>query len=75
MKKCKNCVDGRWETECCSGANSCDCHGKVIDMGTCHVCGGLGYHDESANVNANRDSIRGRCFIGSGPTFGYWAGK
>jgi len=73
--KCRNCIDGRWETECCSGANGCDCRGQVIDMGICKVCGGAGYHDENADTKANIKTIQGRCFIGSGPTSGYWAGK
>lgn len=73
--RCRNCINGRWETECCNGANGCDCRGQVIDMGTCRVCGGSGWHGSEADTRANRRSIEGRCFAGSGPTSGYWAGN
>jgi hypothetical protein len=73
--RCRNCIGGRWETECCNGANGCDCQGQVIDMGTCRVCGGSGFRRPDANTRANIQSIEGRCFIGHGPTSGYWAGK
>ena len=72
---CRNCIGGRWETECCSGANNCDCRGQVIDMGRCNVCQGTGKHKRDANTRANIETIQGRCFIGRGPTSGYWAGK
>lgn len=73
--KCKNCINGRWETECCNGADGCDCRGEVIDMGTCNVCSGIGWHNPDADTRANVKAIQGRCFIGSGPTRGYWRGK
>lgn len=73
--RCRYCVNGRWETECCSGADGCDCRGQVIDMGRCNVCGGTGWHSLDADTRANIRTIEGRCFIGRGPTRGYWAGK
>ena len=72
---CRHCIDGRWETECCSGADGCDCHGDVIDMGRCNVCGGTGYHSPDADTRANIRTIEGQCFIGSGPTRGPWANR
>ena len=72
---CRHCIDGRWETECCSGANGCDCRGQVLEMGTCRVCNGAGWHRPDANTRANIESIEGRCFIGRGPTSGPWAGR
>ena len=75
MVKCRNCYGGRWETECCNGAGGCDCRGQVIDMGPCNVCNGSGYHRPDADTRANIRAIEGRCFIGSGPTSGIWAGR
>lgn len=75
LVRCEHCENGRWFTECCNGANGCDCHGDVIDMGACRVCGGSGWRRPDANRRANLQSIQGRCFIGRGPTSGYWAGK
>jgi hypothetical protein len=72
---CEMCENGQWWTECCNGADGCDCHGQPVCMGTCHVCGGSGSRDLNANLRANLETIQGRCFIGSGPTRGYWAGK
>lgn len=74
---CPGCYgEGRWEVECCSGANGCDCRGEAVDMGCCHVCNGAGKVVEGQfDKNANRRTIEGRCFIGRGPTSGYWAGK
>lgn len=73
--RCRNCYNGRWEVECCNGAGGCDCHGKPVDMGICNVCGGTGWHRPDADTRANLRKIQGRCFVGSGPTSGYWAGK
>lgn len=75
MIKCRNCYGGRWETECCSGAGGCDCRGQPIDMGPCNVCNGTGWHRPDADTRANIRTIEGRCFIGSGPTSGFWAGR
>jgi hypothetical protein len=78
-KVCPSCYgEGRWEAECCNGMGGCSCRGRAVDMGTCHVCHGRGYVIEgSYNSRANSDFIMrsGACFIGSGPTSGYWAGK
>lgn len=63
---CPNCEDGRWETECCSGAGGCSCGGDRVDMGACHSCHGTGVIDENWNRTANCDSIRGLHFIGTG---------
>jgi len=78
VKRCPNCIDGRWETECCNGSGGCDCQGKPLDMGPCNVCGGTGKlpdDDSQVNYQANLEKIRGLCFIGSGPTRGMWAGQ
>lgn len=72
---CEMCENGTWWSECCDGSNNCDCHGQPVNMGTCHVCHGTGWRQPEANKMANVDTIRGRCFIGRGPTSGYWAGK
>jgi hypothetical protein len=78
-KECPSCYgEGRWETECCSGASGCSCGGGMVDMGTCNVCGGSGYVvDGQYNASANVDFIMkaGACFAGSGPSSGYWADK
>ncbi len=73
--QCRNCDNGIWSVECCSGANGCDCEGREVNMGQCHVCNGTGFHWPDADTQANCNVIRGRCFIGRGPTRGYWAGK
>ncbi len=79
METCPSCGGrGEWETECCSGAGGCDCRGQVVPMGTCLVCQGSGEIPEDApreQRRANVQSITGRCFIGRGPTSGYWAGR
>lgn len=75
LEQCRNCENGEWFTECCSGANGCDCRGQVLSMGKCNVCSGAGWHKPHADTKANLRTIQGRCFIGSGPTRGYWAGK
>jgi hypothetical protein len=75
LEPCRQCFGGRWETECCNGADGCDCRGQVIDMGPCNVCRGTGWHRPDADRRANLRTIQGRCFIGAGPTRGYWAGK
>ncbi len=72
---CRSCENGEWWTECCNGAGGCSCRGQRVHMGTCNVCHGTGYHTPSANVLANVDTIRGYCFMGSGPSSGYWADK
>lgn len=75
--RCEMCENGIWYTECCNGSGGCDCMGQPVAMGQCNVCGGTGWRRPDANKRANSDSIRrsGRCFAGSGPTSGYWAGK
>lgn len=75
LVQCRNCEGGRWYTECCNGANGCDCRGEIVDMGVCNVCQGAGWHRPNADTEANLNAIRGRCFTGSGPTSGYWAGR
>lgn len=74
---CPSCRGrGEWETECCNGSGGCSCRGQVIPMGTCNVCGGSGEIPEDASREqrrANCNAIAGSCFIGSGPTTGYWA--
>lgn len=69
---------GHWEAACCNGAGGCDCRGQVIDMGPCNVCGGAGTIPEDApeeQRRANLNAIAGQCFIGRGPTSGYWANR
>ena len=75
LVRCRNCDGGNWWTECCNGSDGCDCRGQPINMGRCNVCGGTGYHAIDADLRANGRTIAGRCFIGRGPTTGYWAGK
>lgn len=71
---CPGCNgDGTWETECCDGSGGCSCRGQRINMGTCGVCGGSGDAPENADPMANVKAITGYCFIGTGPTSGYWA--
>lgn len=73
---CEMCYGtGQWETECCNGADGCDCRGQVVPMGTCNVCHGRGLRSPNADVRANIKTIQGRCFIGRGPITGYWAGR
>lgn len=74
VERC-HCDNGTWFAECCSGANGCDCHGQQINMGTCNVCKGSGLIDETSDRRANIKTIQGRCFIGRGPTSGFWAGR
>lgn len=69
---------GQWETECCNGSGGCDCRGQPVAMGACLVCQGSGQMPKDApreQLQANLNSIRGRCFIGNGPTTGFWAGR
>lgn len=77
MENCPSCNGrGEWECECCSGANGCDCHGELVQMGCCNVCKGEGkirVDREGINLSANCEAIAGRCFLGSGPTSGIWA--
>lgn len=77
--ECPSCFgEGRWEAECCNGTGGCSCHGMPVDMGTCRVCGGSGKVIEGKhNPSANADFIMtsGACFLGSGPTSGFWADK
>jgi hypothetical protein len=76
LQYCEACSGtGHWEVECCSGANGCDCQGQPVPMGKCKVCGGTGQRSADADLRANISTIEGRCFIGRGPTSGYWAGK
>lgn len=73
---CPGCLGaGRWETECCDGSRGCSCRGQRIDMGYCNVCGGSGFVTIDCDPMANVNAISGYCFIGSGPSSGYWAGK
>lgn len=78
-KSCPNCYgSGNWEAECCNGRGGCSCRGEVVNMGTCRVCQGSGrVLDGHYNPRANSDFIMrtGACFIGSGPSTGYWADK
>jgi hypothetical protein len=67
--QCRNCIAGRWETECCNGSGGCDCRGQVVDMGRCLVCNGTGWHRPDANTDANRRSIAGCSYIGRGPIY------
>lgn len=66
---CEMCIGGRWETECCNGSGGCSCKGERIDMGRCNVCGGSGMRRKDANKMANCYTIRGQCYVGSGPRF------
>jgi hypothetical protein len=75
MRQCECCENGIWFSECCNGADGCDCRGERVYMSACHVCRGTGMREDNANLRANADSIRGMLFTGSGPTRGYWAGK
>lgn len=72
---CECCENGRWETECCSGADGCDCRGQRVDMGACNVCGGTGWRHPNADTQANCKAIGGACFIGRGPTSGIWSDR
>lgn len=67
MVRCRNCIGGRWETECCNGSGGCSCRGQRIDMGPCNVCHGAGWHRPEADTRANIRTIEGLCYIGSGP--------
>lgn len=69
LVQCRQCINGRWETECCNGADGCDCRGQVVDMGACNVCKGIGWHRPTADTRANIRTTEGRCFRG------YWAGR
>jgi hypothetical protein len=77
--ECPYCYGaGTWDCECCNGAGGCSCHGQPVNMGACNVCEGSGYviegkYDMDANGRMLRQS--GACFIGSGPSTGYWADK
>lgn len=75
-KLCPSCYgEGRWETECCNGSGGCSCRGRTVDMGACNVCHGSGYViDGQYNRDANINTIKGYCFVGSGPSSGYWSG-
>jgi hypothetical protein len=65
--RCTSCENGQWESECCNGAGGC----------SCRVCKGSGWKRPDADAMANAKHIRamGQCFLGSGPSSGYWAGK
>lgn len=75
-RECVGC-DGRgtWETECCNGADGCDCRGDRVDIGPCLVCKGTGVMTDASDPQANIKSIQGQCFVGSGPKTGFWAGR
>lgn len=76
MERCPGCLgSGYWETECCDGSGGCSCRGGRIQMGTCNVCRGYGVIGADANRMANVEAITGYCFIGTGPSSGYWADK
>ncbi len=66
---------GHWEAECCNGSGGCSCQGQPVNMGVCNVCGGTGKRHIDADRMANVKDLKGCCFIGSGPTTGYWATK
>lgn len=74
---CPGCLgDGFWETECCDGSGGCSCGGGRIPMGTCNVCQGRGVVDRDGHDSmANAKLIGGYCFVGTGPSSGYWADK
>jgi len=65
--ECEHCNNGKWETECCSGAYGCTCMGGLVDMGSCKVCNGTGWRRPDANPEANIETIRGLSYAGSGP--------
>lgn len=66
---------GEWLSECCDGSGGCSCHGQVVQMGGCNVCGGRGEVPEHGyNPMANVETIQGLCFLGTGPKDGSWAG-
>jgi hypothetical protein len=45
---------GTWETECCNGSSGCPCRGGLVEMGSCHACGGCGaVEQQSPMANAN----------------------
>lgn len=74
--RCEACLgSGYWEAECCNGSGGCSCRGVAVPMGACNVCGGSGWRAADADTYANVRSIQGYCFLGSGPSSGYWAGK
>lgn len=76
---CPSCYgQGSWEAECCNGSGGCSCRGHAVNMGRCHTCHGRGILIKGEyNPHANSDFIMnsGACFLGSGPSTGYWAGK
>lgn len=74
LERCKCCENGTWYAECCNGAGGCSCHGDLVEMGPCRVCGGSGWARPDADKRANARSIT-TCFIGSGPRDGYWRGR
>lgn len=76
LEPCKYCNgSGRWETECCNGADNCSCRGDTVDMGECRVCCGTGKLESGKEYrNLNAESIQGMCFIGTSLTgrTGFW---
>lgn len=80
MEICNVCHGyGQMESECCNGAGGCSCHGDVVLL-PCTYCDGKGTVE--SNIEASENGLRkfrkfygGRCFLGSGPSSGYWAGK
>lgn len=77
--ECPYCYgEGTWEAECCNGSGGCSCHGQPVFMGNCNVCKGSGKVTEGEfNESANSEFIMqsGVCFLGSGPSTGFWSDK
>ncbi len=70
MVRCEGCGGaGTWQTECCSGAYGCSCGGGLVEMGVCLVCHGAGMVPAGTDMSANSRSIKGICYVGSGPRF------
>lgn len=75
-KICPGCGgQGEWWAECCNGAGGCSCHGQPVYMGMCNVCNGKGEVSDNADTMSNVKIIEGACFIGSGPSIGYFANR
>lgn len=76
-EQCPSCYgSGEWEAECCNGSGGCSCRGQVVNMGRCNVCNGTGRVTQGKyNARANSDFIlrSGCCFLGTGPSTGYWS--
>ena len=76
-EECPSCYgSGEWEAECCNGSGGCSCRGQAVNMGRCNVCNGTGRVTQGKyNARANSDFIlrSGCCFLGTGPSTGYWS--